>query len=317
MTRAQKTYGQVALLMAGILAASILLTLLASGGRPTATGNKQVVTSFYPMTVAVLNLTDGVEGIEVVSLTGSTTGCLHDYQLSPDNRITLSSAFLLVLNGAGAESFLDGVLDEMPDLPVIDTSVGISLLAAGETELHDAEDGHQHSLHNEHIWTSPDRYAKQVENLRDGLCRYDPEHAEQYRQNATAYLEEIHTIGEQLRQAAAALPIRTCVIFHDSLAYLSQDWGLEVAVSLSMGEEAGVSAGDLAEAERQAAAAGEILLLYDSQYSVEYAYIADSADDHAILTLNTAVSGPVSRTAWLDAMQYNLDQLRQLGGTRS
>lgn len=317
MTRAQKTYGQVALLMAGILAASILLTLLVSGGRPAASGNKQVVTSFYPMTVAALNLTDGVEGVEVVGLTGSTTGCLHDYQLSPDNRITLSSAFLLVLNGAGAESFLDGVLDEMPDLPIIDTSAGIPLLATGETEPHEAEDGHQHSLHNEHIWTSPDRYAKQVENLRDGLCRYDPEHAEQYRQNAAAYLEEIHAIGEQLRQAAAALPIRTCVIFHDSLAYLAQDWGLEVVVSLSMGEEAGVSAEDLAEAERQAAAAGEILLLYDSQYPMEYAYIANSADNRATLTLNTAVSGPVSRTAWLDAMRYNLDQLRQLGGTRS
>lgn len=126
--------------------------------------------SFYPVYIAALNLADGVEGVEVVSLTGPTTGCLHDYQLSPDNRITLSGASVLAVNGAGAESFLDGVLAQSPDLPVVDTSAGVPLIESGE---HHEHEGHDHSeqeevFYNEHIWTSPDRYRRQVENLRDG-----------------------------------------------------------------------------------------------------------------------------------------------------
>ena len=100
----------------------------------------------------------------MVSLTGPTTGCLHDYQLSPDNRITLSGASLLAVNGAGAESFLDGVLAQSPDLPVVDTSAGVPLIESGE---HHEHEGHDHSeqeevFYNEHIWTSPDRYLSLI-----------------------------------------------------------------------------------------------------------------------------------------------------------
>ena len=102
MTRSTRIYGKVALLMAGILAASVLLTLAVGVDRRPA-GKTRIVASFYPVYIAALNLADGVEGVEVVSLTGPTTGCLHDYQLSPDNRITLSGASLLAVNGAGAE----------------------------------------------------------------------------------------------------------------------------------------------------------------------------------------------------------------------
>ena len=176
MTRSTRIYGKVALLMAGILAASVLLTLAVGVDRRPA-GKTRIVASFYPVYIAALNLADGVEGVEVVSLTGPTTGCLHDYQLSPDNRITLSGASLLAVNGAGAESFLDGVLAQSPDLPVVDTSAGVPLIESGE---HHEHEGHDHSeqeevFYNEHIWTSPERYRRQVENLRDGLFR--PSHA--------------------------------------------------------------------------------------------------------------------------------------------
>ena len=40
-----------------------------------------VVTSFYPLYISALNVTDGVEGVEVVNMAGQQTGCLHDYQL--------------------------------------------------------------------------------------------------------------------------------------------------------------------------------------------------------------------------------------------
>lgn len=317
MTRSTRIYGKVALLMAGILAASVLLTLAVGVDRRPA-GKTRIVASFYPVYIAALNLADGVEGVEVVSLTGPTTGCLHDYQLSPDNRITLSGASVLAVNGAGAESFLDGVLAQSPDLPVVDTSAGVPLIESGE---HHEHEGHDHSeqeevFYNEHIWTSPERYRRQVENLRDGLCRHDPAHAKQYEENAAAYIRQIEVIGGRLKAAAASLPFKTCVTFHDSLSYMAADWGLTVAASLSIGEESGVSAADLAQAEQQAKAAGQILLLYDSQYPVEYAYVGASARESRVLALRTGVSGDPVPSAWLDAMTYNLSLLEELSGAK-
>ena len=43
--------------------------------------NLKIVTSFYPMYLDAINITRGVQGVEVVNLTPSQTGCLHDYQL--------------------------------------------------------------------------------------------------------------------------------------------------------------------------------------------------------------------------------------------
>ena len=59
------------LLLAGILA------LPARADEPL-----RVVTSFYPVYVAALNVTAGVPGVEVHNLTSPHIGCLHDYQLS-------------------------------------------------------------------------------------------------------------------------------------------------------------------------------------------------------------------------------------------
>lgn len=317
MTRTTRTYGKVALLMAGILAASVLLTLAVGVDRRPA-GKTRIVASFYPVYIAVLNLTAGVDGVEVVSLTGPTTGCLHDYQLSPDNRITLSGASLLAVNGAGAESFLDSVLAQTPELPVVDASAGVPLLEGGEAHDHDHHDHSEHEeiFYNEHVWTSPDRYHRQVENLRDGLCRHDPAHAAQYEENAAAYIRQIEVVGARLKAAAASLPFKTCVTFHDSLSYMAADWGLPVAAALSMGEESGVSAADLAQAEQQAKAAGQILLLYDSQYPVEYAYVGAAARESRVLSLRTGVSGDPVPSAWLDAMTYNLSLLESLSGAK-
>ena len=316
MTRSQKLYGKTALLLAGVAAAAVLLTLVTGVDRRPAEKTR-IVASFYPVYIAALNLADGIEGVEVESLTGPATGCLHDYQLSPDNRITLSSASVLAVNGAGAESFLAGVLEETPDLPVIDTSEGIPLLESGMEHdhgggAHDSHDGHD--SHNEHIWTSPALYHKQVENLRDGLAAADPVHAEQYRENAAHYLEEINAVGERLRQAAASLPYQDCIIFHDSLAYMAQDWGLTVAASLPIGEESAVAASDLAAAEEKAAEAGRVLLLNDAQYPQEYAFVGQAAEESRTITLDTAVTGESVKSAWLDAMETNCGRLEEAAG---
>ena len=60
----------------------------------------RIVTSFYPMYVATINITDGVDGVEVYNMTKPQTGCLHDYQLMTEDMKTLEKADAFVINGA-------------------------------------------------------------------------------------------------------------------------------------------------------------------------------------------------------------------------
>ena len=83
----------------------------AAGGASNASGNTKntdeaddmltVVTSFYPMYIATLNIVDGVEGVRLENLSEPQTGCLHDFQLTPEDMKLLSTADVFVINGGG------------------------------------------------------------------------------------------------------------------------------------------------------------------------------------------------------------------------
>lgn len=302
-----KRYGAVALLLAGITAAGAVLTLF-TGTVQRTEKEKTVLTTTWPLYAAVKNLTAGVDGVRVENLTGSSTGCLHDYQLSPANRISLEGADLVVLNGAGAESFLEDVLPELTAV-VVDTSEGISLLSSG---------GHAHEEHdhdhadNEHIWVSPARYARQVTAVEQALIALDSAHAAVYRENADAYRVKIQAVEERLTAAASRLGSRSCVLFHDSLAYLVEDLGFRATVTLSAGEEGGVSAGALAEAEQAVAADPTTLIFYDSQYTARYGSVERLVNARQVLVVDTGVNG-ADADGWLTAMNKTAALLEACG----
>ena len=74
----KKRIGAVALLMILIVAVSVVITLFTGTVRPEKTGETRIVASFYPVYVAAMNLTREVEGVQLESLVGPRTGCLHD-----------------------------------------------------------------------------------------------------------------------------------------------------------------------------------------------------------------------------------------------
>ena len=66
-----------------LMLAVLMLSLLLSGcggqeAQKDKGGDFVIVTSFYPIYVDVLNITNGVEGVKVVNMTKPQTGCLHD-----------------------------------------------------------------------------------------------------------------------------------------------------------------------------------------------------------------------------------------------
>ncbi|MBR2338358.1 MAG: zinc ABC transporter substrate-binding protein [Clostridia bacterium] len=299
----------IVLLMAGIAMASLGLTALTYEPAQKNDG-LSVVAATYPMYTAALQVVGDAPNVSVTCLIQPTAGCAHDYQLSPDEMAALSAADVLVRNGVGADDFLEGALTALPHLTQLHVSEGVEVLDAHGHHNHDHVH-HDTFEANEHVWVSPSRYAQQVEKLRDGLCAADPAHAEQYTVNAAAYLEKIEQVHTRFVQVGAALKMDGAVLFHDSAAYAADELEIPVAAILPLGEEQGISAGDLTAAA-QAVAGKRVLLLYDSQYASQEFSLDEYATHAVTVILDTAVlprAGVADKDRWLHAMTENLKRL--------
>lgn len=300
----------IAVMLIGIVLLSLGLTALGGVYSSESTEEKiSVVASFYPMYTAALRVVGDSNGVAVSCLTQPTTGCVHEHQLSPTERATLETADVLLLNGAGAEDFLTAVLPQL-SAAVVDTSAGL--------DLHEHEEGHTHEGHthtvNDHIWMNPTYYAKQVACIRDALCEADAEHAATYRENAAGYLREIEAVAEDLATAAAAIPFKKALLFHESMQYLAETMQLEIVGTLPIGEDDGFSAAEVA-AVADRLAGQSVLFLYDNQYPTQLTQLATYAESSAVAELNSAVmpmEGVADGDVWLCAMKQNLHAIQEV-----
>ena len=193
---------------------------------PSLAGAETIVTSFYPVWILTLNLTEGLDGVNVVNLADPSTGCLHDYSLQNSDMIVLSKADALLINGAGMESFLPVVTGAFPDLPVIDATAGLPFLSESEiVEIGEAEEGEEV---NAHLWLDPQRAAAMAANLADGLIRLMPDREAQISGNLELYRDRLLALDETLREGLAGID-RKVILFHEALPYYAEACGLNVA----------------------------------------------------------------------------------------
>ena len=208
---------------------------------PSIASAATVVTSFYPVWLLTLNLTDGIDDITVRNLAAPETGCLHDYTLMPSDMMALSGADALLINGAGMESFLPMILESCPGLPVIDASEGVELLEEEGEEGHSHHHGHDHHEEeerdgdheeeeegNSHIWLDPLRASAMAENLAEGLIGIIPEHSDAIRANLSALQSRLAALDAALKAAVAGLDDRSVIIMHEAFPYFAEACGLRV-----------------------------------------------------------------------------------------
>ena len=153
----------------------------------------RIVTSFYPMYVIALNLTEGAEGIELSNMADVNVGCLHDYTLTTEDMKKVENADIFISNGLGMENFISKILESNSDMKVIDSSNNLENVISNGIE------------ENAHIWTSIDNYILQVQNIAEELKTADAKNAEVYTQNAQKYVDELNKLNEEYKSKLAKL----------------------------------------------------------------------------------------------------------------
>ena len=209
---------------------------------PALSAAETVVTSFYPVWILTLNLTDRIDGLDVVNLAGNAAGCLHDYSLQNSDMAVLSGADALLINGAGMESFLPVITSAYPDLPIVDATAGLPFLSeSGIVEFGEAEEGEDV---NSHLWLDPQRAAGMAANLADGLIRLFPDREKQITENLNAYRSRLLALDETLREELSGTH-RKVIIFHEAFPYFAEACGLSAAAIVNKEPEDTLSTAQL------------------------------------------------------------------------
>ena len=261
----------------------------------------RIVTSFYPMYVATINITDGVDGVEVYNMTKPQTGCLHDYQLMTDDMKTLEKADAFVINGAGMEDFMDKVTEQQKKLKVIDASRGIELI-------HDDEGD------NPHVWLSVTDAIQQVRNIADQLKEADPAHADAYEKNAAAYIEKLTALKSEMHAALDNVPHKDIVTFHEAFPYFAKEFNLNIIGVVEREPGTEPTPTELQETIEQVNALPTKVLFTEPQYSPAAAETIARETGAKIYTLDPVVTGeatPQAKNAYIDTMKANMKVLKE------
>jgi len=292
--------------MKKFLALFLALCLLPAAGLA-----ETIVTSFYPIYLFVLNLTDGLDGVTVRNLAAPDTGCLHDYQLQTSDMKVLAKADAFLINGAGMESYLENVFEIFPDLPVTDASSGIELICDEESHDHEHDDhdhDHEHSLYNAHVWLDAENAILMVQNLAEGLITACPDHAESIALNRDAYISRLAALDAELTDQLSALTRRDIITFHEAFPYFAQGYGLTVAAVMNREPSDSLSPAALAALVKTVVELGVPPLFVEPQYSDIAAQTIARETGAQIFTLDPIVTGPIEDvplTYYEDIMRQN------------
>lgn len=307
-----------------ILTIIILVSLFLTGCNNSAKSNNStksnnkltIVTSFYPMYISTLNIVKDIPNVEVLNMTTSQTGCLHDYSLSTKDLKTLSNADILIINGAGMESFLDDVIDEYSDLKIIEASKGIDLIEDTEhddhTEDHDHED-HDHDV-NPHVWVSISKNIEEVSNIAEELSSLDPNHANEYQDNANEYIAKLENLKTEMHSTLDNIAHKDIITFHEAFPYFAEEFGLNIVGVIEIEPDSEPSAKEVENIISIINEKNIKALFTEPQYSSKIADTIAKETGASIYTLDPIVTGDSNEKAYNDyiiKMQENLNTLKE------
>src|SRR5918912_913479 len=178
------------------------------------TSKIKVVASFYPIYEFVKKV-GGDKVVESVLVPIGTEP--HDFDPTIQQIQSIESTSILVYNGAGMEATW---INKVNPKLAIDTSKSIHLLTANNPQIHAPTDPH--------VWLDPVLAIQQVENIRDGLSKVDPDNAAYYDQNAKKFIRQLKSLDTSIRDnlSSSNCAKKDFIAFHNAFSYFAKEYSL-------------------------------------------------------------------------------------------
>lgn len=312
-----------------LLMISIVSGILCSTVNIEKEGKKEIATSFYPTYLITENLLKDMDNIKVVNIAENVQGCIHNFQLTPENMKTLENTDALVINGMGMENYITDLVSKVKTIHLIDSSIGINPLESNGHHHHEIEDNHEHEnmikleqkhehnhVHNSHIWLSLDNYKLQVENISKGLEKIEYVDKIKLESNKKEYLQKVESLKKQKDELSSKLKDKHVhtITFHDSFAYLLKELNIEVLKNIDVENQGGLSALEAKNAIDLINKHNVKYIIADQNLKREIPEVLEKETNVKVIYLNNIVqSKSKSLNNYISEMQSNLNKLNKIG----
>jgi len=268
----------------------ILIVLLLCACAPRQSGAAEIAATTRPVAQFAEALLDGTD-LTVTLLVSEPVSCLHDYTLSVGQAEQAEKAKLILLSGAGLETFLS---DLIRDKDVVDCAEGIELLTGDEGL-------------DPHYWLDPALAKVMAENLAAGLTQRYPAHGETIAANLAALERRLDDLAAYGKEQTASVTHRDLITFHDGFSYFARS--LDLTVLAAMEEEAGSepSAADLIQIVSLVREYDVPCVFTEANGSDSAARVVSGETGAKIRTLSTALG----EDDYFTAMTRNYDTIRE------
>jgi ABC-type Zn uptake system ZnuABC Zn-binding protein ZnuA len=239
----------------------------------------------------------------------------HAFEPVPQDVARIAESNVLIVNGAGFESWLDKTLANAGgQRMVIEASAGLAGRTAREGEQVEMADDHHEG--DPHFWLDPLKTVRYVENIRDGLIQADLAGREEYTRNAAAYIARLNELDRWIQQQVAQIPPekRLIVTNHESFGYFADRYGFKIIGTIlpSVSTGASPSAQQLARLVDQIKATGATAIFLETGTDPRLAeQVAQETGVKVVTELYSHSITPPGGKAptYLEMMRYNVETI--------
>lgn len=298
----------------------------ASGGGGTDGDRPSIVVTTNILGDVVGEVVGALADVEVIMPLGADP---HDFAPSAKQAEAMENADLLVVNGAGFEEGMDGVIDSVVDggTTMYSFADSIELLEGAEhghdhadEATHDQAphtDEHDHGAIDPHVWTDPARMAAGVRGLGVALGAVEGIDGEALDVQLDAYIGRLEALDAEIETAVGAVPAddRVLVTNHEVFGYFADRYGFEIvgAVVPSLSTNAETSSRELEDLAALITAEGIPAIFAETTQSTDLAdALADEVGGQiAVVELFTESLGEPGSGAetYIDLMRTNAERI--------
>lgn len=292
--------------------------------------NLQIVATIFPEYDWVKNILGENPANADVTLLLDSGVDLHSYQLTADDMMKISTCDMFIYVGGESDEWVEDALAEAvnKDMKVVNLmealgdSVKEEEIVEGmqaEEEEAEAEEEEEGPEYDEHVWLSLRNASVLTRKIADEIKAIDPENADIYEANVTAYNEKLQDLDGRYEEAISNASVKT-LLFGDRFPfrYLVDDYGLDYFAAF-----VGCSAENEASFETITFLAGKIdelglnavMTIEGPDHRIAEAIIRNTkAKDQQILTMDSLQSATTADaaagTTYLSVMEQNLEVLK-------
>lgn len=149
----------------------------------------------------------------------------HLYRPTAGDLVSIDRAQLVVYGGLHLEGRMVEVFESLPKSGTPSLSAGDAI--PEKLLMSVPEDA---TVHDPHIWFDVALWMRVVDSIGERLGQVDPDHAQKYRDRASAYRGELLTLDQDIQKGMAKIPPnrRILITAHDAFRYFGKRYGIEV-----------------------------------------------------------------------------------------